>query len=147
MHGEFDAIWQFEIQGRKFEEIENPLKLGVLESQKCYFILFYKNGRVAIVMWRGKDQNLLDFPESMKVFRQTKFRLVKNGLRAKGVRSQSTVHDVSEFMKHKEAKNFTGGEISLEAAGKSESLFGMADLNSIGLDLADHKRKSALEDT
>lgn len=30
--GAFDAIWQYEILGRKFEPVENPLKVGVLES-------------------------------------------------------------------------------------------------------------------
>ena len=53
--GEFDAIWQFEILGRKFEQVENPLKIGVLESQKCYFLVFYKGGKASIVLWMGKD--------------------------------------------------------------------------------------------
>ena len=58
---DFDAIWQFEIIGRKFEQVENPLKVGVLESGKCYFIVFYKQGKTAIALWRGKDQSFLDF--------------------------------------------------------------------------------------
>jgi len=53
--GEFDAIWQFEILGRKFEQVENPLKIGVLESAKSYMIVFYKGGKVAITLWRGRD--------------------------------------------------------------------------------------------
>lgn len=57
---EFDAIWQFEILSlRKFEHIENPLKVGVFESQKCYFVVFFKDQKASIMMWRGKDQTLL----------------------------------------------------------------------------------------
>ena len=48
-------MWQFEIQGRKFEQIENPMETGILYSAKCYFLVFYKNGKAAIVLWRGKD--------------------------------------------------------------------------------------------
>lgn len=91
--GEFDAIWQFQIHARKFEQVVNPLKVGILESQKCYFLLFYKGGKVSIAMWRGKDQTLLDHPTSVQLFKQTKFRLVKNGLRAKGMRSQSNAKE------------------------------------------------------
>ena len=49
-----------------------------MESQKCYFILFYKRGKVSIVMWRGKDQSLLDFSSSIELFKQTEFRLQLN---------------------------------------------------------------------
>ena len=84
--------------GRKFEQIENPLKVGILESQKCYFLVFYKGGKAAIILWRGKDQQLLDYASSIQLFKQTKFRLTKNGLRAKGQRSQSNVSSVSKFM-------------------------------------------------
>ena len=51
-----------------------------MESQKCYFLLFYKCGKVSIVMWRGKDQSLLDFSSSIKLFKQTEFRLQHNDL-------------------------------------------------------------------
>lgn len=51
----FDAIWVFEIIGRKYEQIENPLKLGVFDSSKCYYIVFLKDTKVSIVLWRGKD--------------------------------------------------------------------------------------------
>lgn len=52
---DFDAIWQFEIIGRKFEQVEDPLRVGVVDASKCYFIVFYRQGRVAITLWRGKD--------------------------------------------------------------------------------------------
>ena len=60
--------------------MKDPLKVGILESQKCYFLLFYKRGKVSIVMWRGKDQSLLDFSSSIKLFKQTEFRLQHNDL-------------------------------------------------------------------
>ena len=64
-------------------------------------------------MWRGKDQSLLDFSASIRLFKQTKFRLVKNGLRAKGARSQSNAretlsglkrNDLEEFLKNNDKK-------------------------------------------
>lgn len=84
---DFDAIWQFEISGKKFEQVEDPLKVGVFDSQKCYFVVFYRQSKVAIALWRGKDQAVIDLKASILMFKQTKFRLVKKGLRAKGVRS------------------------------------------------------------
>ena len=57
----FDAIWVFEINNRKYEQIENPLNLGVFDSSKCYYIVFRKGNKVSIVLWRGKDQTLLSF--------------------------------------------------------------------------------------
>jgi len=98
MSNDFDAIWQFEILGRRFEQIENPLKVGVLDSAKCYFVVFFKSGRVAITLWRGKDQTHLDFKKSVKLFKQTKFRLEKAGIRKKGNRSKSNVDDLKSFL-------------------------------------------------
>ena len=96
--------------------MENPLKVGILESQKCYFLLFYKRGKVSIVMWRGKDQSLLDFSSSIKLFKQTKFRLVKNGLRAKGNRSQSNAKETLSGLQHNDLTAFLKGEKGTKAA-------------------------------
>lgn len=79
--GEFDAIWQFEISGRKFEQVENPLKIGVLESVKSYIIVFYKDGKAAITLWRGKNQTTLNYQNAILLFKETKFRLVQNNRR------------------------------------------------------------------
>ena len=96
--------------------MENPLKVGILESQKCYFLLFYKRGKVSIVMWRGKDQSLLDFSSSIKLFKQTKFRLVQNGLRAKGNRSQSNAKETLSGLQHNDLTAFLKGEKGTKAA-------------------------------
>jgi len=51
----FDAIWTFEIIGRKFEQYTNPLQIGVFSSSKCYFVVCVKGTKVAIYLWRGKS--------------------------------------------------------------------------------------------
>lgn len=61
--------------------------------------MFYKAGKAAISLWRGKDQTLLDFKKSVKLFRQTKFRLERSGRRSKNNRSKSNVDDVKKFLK------------------------------------------------
>lgn len=48
---------------------------------------------MAIALWRGKDQQQMDFRSSIQLFKSTKFRLVKNGLRTN--RGRGTVQDVS----------------------------------------------------
>ena len=142
---DFDAIWQFEILGRKFEQIEHPLKVGVLQSQKSYFLVFYKAGKVAIMLWRGRDQTMITFKSSVQLFKQTKFRLVKKGLRAKGVRSQSNVDDVNKFMAKKTMS--ASDPPSLEAMGHSSSLPPLSTtLDILGLDLSATKRKSGADD-
>ena len=57
-------------------------------------------------MWRGKDQSLLDFSASVRLFKQTKFRLVKNGLRAKGARSQSNARETLGGLKRNDLEAF-----------------------------------------
>lgn len=52
----FDAIWTFEIVGRKFEQHVNPLEVGVFSSAKCYYIVCVKQQKVAIFLWRGENQ-------------------------------------------------------------------------------------------
>ena len=52
---EFDAIWMYQIIGKRFLQISNPLQLGVFESQNCYFVVFYSSEKVAIALWRGSD--------------------------------------------------------------------------------------------
>jgi len=141
---DFDAVWQFEIQGRKFEQIENPFQVGILQSQKCYFLVFYKHGKCAIVLWRGKDQGLLDFKNSVELFKQTKFRLVKNGLRAKGLRSQSTVSHTAKLGVFGSASSESNDPPSLEDFGKSASLFPLSTDGMGGINL---KRASNVEDS
>ena len=118
-----------------------------MESQKCYFLVFYKSGKAAIILWRGKDQELLDYASSVQLFKQTKFRLTKNGLRAKGQRSQSNVNDVSKFMQQKGRMSSSGGG-SMEMPDLSKIDKGMSESESplsttvgkLGLDLAQAKR-------
>ena len=40
---QFEAIWIFEMVGRNFEQIKNPLEHGVLDTNKCFYIIFYRN--------------------------------------------------------------------------------------------------------
>lgn len=56
---EFDALWVYEIVGRKYDMIEDPLEMGVFSSHSCYFVVFFKGDSAAIVLWRGKDQDLI----------------------------------------------------------------------------------------
>ena len=58
---EFDTIGVWEIDRRRYTEITNPLKLGVFDSAKCYYVVFRKGNKVSIVLWRGKDQPMLSF--------------------------------------------------------------------------------------
>ena len=51
----FDAIWSFELIGRKFEQNLNPLQMGVFSSTKSYFIVCVKQQKVAIFLWRGQN--------------------------------------------------------------------------------------------
>lgn len=41
--GQFEAIWIFELVGRNFEQYKNPLEHGVLETNKCFYIIFYRD--------------------------------------------------------------------------------------------------------
>ena len=75
---EFDTISVWEIDRRKYTQIENPLKLGVFDSAKCYYVVFRKANKVSIVLWRGKDQPMLSFQNSINMFLETKFRDVSN---------------------------------------------------------------------
>jgi len=80
----FDAIWEYEIIGRQFEQIKNPLSIGVFESSKCYFIVFIKDGKIAIYLWRGSDRSYLKkFEDCGELLMETKFRMEKNSLRGK----------------------------------------------------------------
>ena len=51
---DYDAIWMFAIEGKSFEQVDVP-KIGMFEAQKCYFVVFFKNGKGSIVLWRGDD--------------------------------------------------------------------------------------------
>ena len=112
--------------------MENPLKVGILESQKCYFLLFYKRGKVSIVMWRGKDQSLLDFSASIKLFTQTKFRLVKNGLRAKGNRSQSNAKETLSGLQHNDLTAFLAKDKKGTAAASGLARCDDGDIPALG---------------
>ena len=79
--------------------MHNPLSIGVFESQKCYFVIFYKNEKTAISMWRGQNQDLLNFTEAVALFKKTSFRMIKNQTTGRANRSASTIMDVSNFKK------------------------------------------------
>ena len=93
---EFDAIWMFQIIGQRFKMIENPLQMGCFEAQECYFVVFYSNDKVAIALWRGADQDQLEFKEAIAMFKRTNFRLVKNQQESRN-RSASTIEDFSKL--------------------------------------------------
>jgi hypothetical protein len=51
----YEAIWVFEMIGRQFEQVKNPLEIGVLDTNKCFYIIFYKSHHLAIYLWMGGD--------------------------------------------------------------------------------------------
>lgn len=51
----YEAIWVFEMIGRQFEQVKNPLEIGVLDTNKCFYIIFYKAHHLAIYLWMGGD--------------------------------------------------------------------------------------------
>lgn len=53
----------------------------MFNSAKCYFIVCVKGTKVAIYLWRGKDQTLIDWETSFELFLDTKFRNVSNAQR------------------------------------------------------------------
>ena len=74
----FDAIWTFEIMGKKFEQHLNPLEIGVFNSAKCYFIVCIKGTKLAIFLWRGRNQTLINYQSAIELFVDTTFRNVAN---------------------------------------------------------------------
>ena len=100
---------------------------------------------MAIALWRGKDQQQMDFKTSIQLFKSTKFRLVKNGLRAG--RARGTVQDVSRLMQKRgfnpEEELKKSDSPSLEDMGKSASAaVGMAPKLGLDIDLSKAKRQS-----
>ena len=75
---EFDAIWMYKIEGKSFKQITDPVEIGVFDSHACYFIIFYYFDRAAISLWRGAEQDSLNFKEAISMFRFTNFRPVSN---------------------------------------------------------------------
>ncbi len=69
--------------GKKFDQVENPFEIGKLDASKCYILVFYKEGKTAIVLWRGSNQTEFDFRKSVAIFLSTKFRLDLNNRRLK----------------------------------------------------------------
>ena len=95
---EFDSIGIYEVQRRKYIQIENPMQLGVFDSSKCYYVVFRKENKVSVVFWRGRNQALLNFTGSLNIFMETKFRDVALSRRGKGgakqLRSASTIEGI-----------------------------------------------------
>jgi hypothetical protein len=125
----FDAVWVFEIAGRKFEQLSSPLQIGVFESQKCYFITCLKGKNLSIYLWRGQDQSILTCYTAFELFLDTKFRYVSNSTKEKVLRSTSA-------LSHTGLKGLTGGkdiaelmDYTAEKQGKEES--SLLDLNKL----------------
>lgn len=76
--GQFEAIWIFELVGRNFELYKNPLEHGVLETNKCFYIIFYRNQKLAIYLWMGAGQSLLNIRDAAQFMMDTTFSWVKN---------------------------------------------------------------------
>jgi hypothetical protein len=102
----FDAIWSFELIGRKFEQNFNPLQMGVFSSTKSYFIVCVKQQKVAIFLWRGQNQTLIKWDSSFEVMLDTKFRNVMNSqLERQTVRAASQMTTTGSFMGKDGAKD------------------------------------------
>lgn len=88
---DFDAIWVFAIEGKSFEQLDVS---GIFEAQKCYFVVFFKNGKASITLWRGNDQGqgLVDLNSAISQFASTKFRNVSNAQAKVDARSASVLH-------------------------------------------------------
>lgn len=37
-----DIVWFFEMNGRQFDWIKKPHEVGVFDTTKCYYVVFYK---------------------------------------------------------------------------------------------------------
>jgi hypothetical protein len=69
----FDQVWTYEVMGRKFEQQMSPLDMGVFNTAKNYFVVCKKDSRIAIFLWRGKNQTLLEWSSVFELFCQTRF--------------------------------------------------------------------------
>ena len=69
----FDQVWTYEVVGRKFEQHMSPLDMGVFNTAKNYFVVCKKDTRIAIFLWRGKNQTLLEWSSVFELFCQTRF--------------------------------------------------------------------------
>lgn len=50
--------------------------MGVFNSAKCYFVVCLKGSKVAIYLWRGSLQTLINWESAFELFLDTKFRAV-----------------------------------------------------------------------
>lgn len=74
-----EAIWFFEMNGRQFDWIQKPYEIGVFDTNKCYYVVFYKANQIAIYLWLGADQtDLKNVAEATKFLAETKFRWTEN---------------------------------------------------------------------
>jgi hypothetical protein len=67
--------------------------MGVFNSAKCYFVVCLKGIKVAIYLWRGSLQTLINWESAFELFLDTKFRAVLNSQRDRqnAVRAVSAV--------------------------------------------------------
>ena len=69
-----DSIWFYEIEGKRFELIKHPIQYGVFSSRKNYYIVVMKNNNIAIFLWRGKNQTILNYKKAHELILDSKFR-------------------------------------------------------------------------
>lgn len=78
----FDQVSCFEIEGRRFAHIDNPLQQGVFDAGKTYFVVLEKNDSLAVYLWHGKHQSLFTTRECTEFMMSTSFRTVLNERKA-----------------------------------------------------------------
>lgn len=67
----------------------SPLDMGVFNTAKNYFVVCKKDTRIAIFLWRGKNQTLLEWSSVFELFCQTRFKYISNSLRDKVKQSRA----------------------------------------------------------
>ena len=151
---EFDAIWMYKIEGKSFKQITDPVEIGVFDSHACYFIIFYYFDRAAISLWRGAEQDSLNFKEAISMFRFTNFRPVSNLQQQGRNRSTSIMESVSTFKQKFDLENYEKPDPKSGSLQKAPS-FGLKSMSTVagttGKNLLDddvpkEKRKSQLQE-
>lgn len=65
----------------------NPLEFGVFSSSHNYYIVCLKGNRVAIFLWRGRQQTLIDWKTSFEYLENTDFENVSSAIRDEMIKS------------------------------------------------------------
>jgi len=55
----------------------------VFDCTKCYYVVFCKGDSIAVYLWYGADQSMLNLSEATKFIMDTRFRWMKSRSQAK----------------------------------------------------------------